>query len=97
MDKEAGRSATADTEQEHGTITFRNSLFDRPILMQAKRVLARHALNHVTAEVRSDNVKLAGILRFEFERRIALEAVDNVDGVRHVIDQMQVRPNSSWS
>jgi len=67
---------------------------DKTIVQKINQRLARAGLgsgSRVTVTVRGGQVTLSGTLQYEIQRRPTLRAVDGVEGVRGVADQMQVK------
>ena len=67
---------------------------DKTILQQVNQRLARASLgsgSRVSVTVSNGQVTLSGGIQYETQRRPAVRAVDGVDGVRGVADQLQVQ------
>ncbi len=67
---------------------------DKTILKKVNQRLMRSGLGsgcRVTATVRSGQVSLSGNIQYENQRRPALKAVGSVEGVKRVVDQLQVQ------
>jgi 16S rRNA U516 pseudouridylate synthase RsuA-like enzyme len=68
---------------------------DKDLLKLVTQRLARTAIasqTPISAMVRNGNVTLSGAINFEFQRKMALKAVQGIHGVRHVVDQLRVQP-----
>jgi len=46
--------------------------------------------DHVTATIRGGNVTLSGTLSYEHQRRVVLNGVRSIEGVRRVIDHLRI-------
>jgi osmotically-inducible protein OsmY len=71
----------------------RNEVSDKSLLMQVNQRLMRSGAGSqgkVSATVRSGDVTLTGTLRYEHERSSFLRTASSINGVRRVIDQMQI-------
>ena len=74
---------------------FGNQIPDKTLLKQVIQKLARSgnsSQSHVTATVRSGDLTLTGILKYEHERRFIVKSISSIGGIRRVIDQMRVAP-----
>lgn len=73
---------------------------DKDLLKLVTQRLARTGLasqTPVTAIVRNGNVTLSGIIHFEYQRKAAIKAVQTINGVQHVLDQLRVQPaTAKW-
>ncbi len=72
---------------------YNNPNSDSDILKQANQSLTRGsagARGRITASVKNGDVALAGANRYEHERRPIVGSVSSTNGVRRVIDQLQV-------
>ena len=78
-----------------------NEIPAKAILQKLNQRLARIASgsrNNITATVNNGDVTLSGTIQFEHQRRIMIRAVNSVQGVRRVIDQVQVlAKKSTWT
>jgi len=66
---------------------------DRTILTKVNQRLIRTGMgasSHVTATVRSGDVTLSGTIQYEYQRRTILKAASGVEGVRQVVDLLQL-------
>jgi len=51
----------------------------------------------ITGTVRNGTVILSGTIQFEYQRKPALKAVQGLEGVHHVVDQLRLQPpTSKW-
>ena len=57
-----------------------------------KRLMRTGTQTKVTAAVSSGAVTLTGALQYEHQRRTMIRAVNQVSGIRNVVDQMTVQP-----
>jgi osmotically-inducible protein OsmY len=67
---------------------------DKTILQKVNQRLARASLgsgSRVSVAVCNGQVTLSGNIQYETQRRPAVRAVDGVDGVRGVADQLQLQ------
>jgi osmotically-inducible protein OsmY len=67
---------------------------DKTILKKVNQRLTRTGLGYgcrVTVTVRGGQVSLSGNIQYEHQRRPALRAVGSVEGVKSVLDQLQVQ------
>ena len=72
----------------------RGSESDKAILKKVNQRLARASLgsrSQLTAEVRNGQVTLSGTIQYDNQRRPALRAASSVEGVKGVVDQLQVQ------
>jgi osmotically-inducible protein OsmY len=51
----------------------------------------------INATVRNGTVTLSGMLDFDYQRKPIVRAINGVEGVRMVIDQLQVKPQIHWA
>jgi hypothetical protein len=68
---------------------------DKEILKLVTQRLARTGLasqTPLTVTVHHGNVAVSGTINFEFQRKVALKAVQGIDGVSHVVDHLRVQP-----
>jgi osmotically-inducible protein OsmY len=71
---------------------------DKTILKKVNQRLMRSALGsgcHVTVTVQRGQVLLAGSIQYENQRRSAVRAASSAEGVKNVVDRMQVTPRAS--
>ncbi|MHC4177735.1 MAG: BON domain-containing protein [Planctomycetota bacterium] len=67
---------------------------DKALLKKVNQRLDRTGLgsrSRVTVTIRSGQVTLSGNIQYEHQRRPALKAVNAVEGVRGVMDHLQVQ------
>lgn len=79
---------------------FENHVPDKTLLSKVNSRLARcgsGSRTHVAAIVRNGAVTLSGTVDFDYQKRPLLRAASGVDGVRMVIDQLQVKPPAHWT
>jgi len=72
---------------------------DRTILRQINQRLARAGMgsgSRITAAVHNGHVTLSGSIQYETQRRPVMRAVDGVDGVRGLTDQLQVQSGRGY-
>ena len=70
-----------------------NSVPDKTLLRDVnKKLLRAGTQTKITASVKSGCLTLSGTLQFEIQRRPILRAVNQVSGVRRVVDQMIMQP-----
>ena len=70
---------------------------DRVLLNKVNQRLARAALGagcSVRVSVSNGQVTLSGTIQRDLQRRPALRAAQGIDGVRQVVDQLQVAPKA---
>jgi len=69
-----------------------NAVPDKTLLRDInKKLLRAGTQTKVTASVSGGCLTLTGMLQFEIQRRPILRAVNQVSGVRRVVDQMTLR------
>jgi osmotically-inducible protein OsmY len=74
-------------------MTFGNAIPDKTLLRDVNRKLLRAGTQtKVTASVSGGCLTLTGLLQNEIQRRPILRAVNQVSGIRRVVDQMTMRP-----
>jgi osmotically-inducible protein OsmY len=72
---------------------FANQIPDKSLLRSINKNLQRTGTNSkIVASVKSGYVTLTGVLQYENQRRNIVRVTNQVNGVRHVVDQMTVRP-----
>ena len=72
---------------------------DKTILQKVKQRIARASLgaaSRMTVTVCNGRVTLSGKIQYETQRRPARRAVDGVDGVRGIVDQLQVQSRDAY-
>jgi len=51
----------------------------------------------ITATVHNGTVILSGTIQFDYQRKPALKAIQSIDGVRNIVDQLKLRPpTAKW-
>jgi len=76
----------------------KEAVSDKAISQKINQRLARAGLgsgSRMTVTVHNGQVTLSGSIQYETQRRPALRAIDGIDGVRGIADQMQVRSGGS--
>ena len=76
-----------------------NSASDKVILKKVNQHLARMsfgARSRVAAAVSNGQVTLSGNIQYENQRRPAMKAVASVEGVRVVLDQLQIPTRKAY-
>ncbi|MBI2478963.1 MAG: BON domain-containing protein [Planctomycetia bacterium] len=70
-----------------------NAIPDKTLLRDVQKKLLRAGTQtKVTATVSGGRLTLTGTLQFEIQRRPILRAVNQVAGIRGVVDQMTMKP-----
>lgn len=70
-----------------------NAIPDKTLLRDVQKKLLRAGTQtKVTANVSGGRLTLTGTLQFEIQRRPILRAVNQVAGIRGVVDQMTMKP-----
>lgn len=72
---------------------------DKALLKKVNQRLSRTGMGgqcRIGVDIRSGVVTLTGQLQFETQRRPVVRAASQVEGVRQVIDQLQVKPAKKW-
>jgi len=67
---------------------------DKRLLQKVEQHISRKGLGSqtkISVQVRNGDVTLSGTLQYETERRPALHAARSVEGVRRIVDQLQVK------
>jgi osmotically-inducible protein OsmY len=67
---------------------------DKRITQKVQQRLSRTGFGsqaNLSVQVRNGDVTLSGILQYETQRRPALHAARGVEGVRRIVDQLQVK------
>ena len=67
---------------------------DKRVSQEVHQRLSRTGLGSqakVTVQVRNGDVTLSGVLQYETQRHPVVQAVRSVEGVRRVVDQLQVK------
>ena len=74
-------------------MAFGKQVPDKTLLNEVNKKLMRTGIQtKVTASVNGGSVTLTGALQHENQRRTLIRAVNQVSGVRQVVDQMTVQP-----
>ena len=69
---------------------------DKTILKDVNRRLARTGWgSHCRVAVAGGRVMLSGQIQHERQRQLVLKAVNGVEGIKTVVDQMKVRPRNA--
>jgi osmotically-inducible protein OsmY len=69
-----------------------NAIPDKTLLKDVnKKLLRAGTQTKITASVRGGCLTLTGTLQYEVQRRPVMRAVNQVSGIRQVIDQMTVQ------
>jgi osmotically-inducible protein OsmY len=67
---------------------------DKRLLQKVEQRVSRAGLgsqSRITVQVRNGDVTLSGTLQYDSQRRPVLHAASGVEGVRRIVDQMQVK------
>ena len=75
------------------------SASDKAILKKVNQHLARMSFgshSRVNAAISNGQVTLSGNIQYENQRRPAMKAVASVEGVRIVLDQLQIPPRKAY-
>ncbi|MDX1557041.1 MAG: BON domain-containing protein, partial [Xanthomonadales bacterium] len=77
-----------DVKQDDQTIELKaiDNIYDTPEIDNA---------DHIKVEVHSGTVLLAGETRSERNKALATEVVENIRGVKHVVNELAVMPSAS--
>jgi osmotically-inducible protein OsmY len=78
---------------------YENRIPDKALLNKVTQKLSRCGAGsqlRVHATIRNGTVTLAGVLDFDYQRKPILRAVNGVEGVRMVVDQLSVKPPNHW-
>jgi hypothetical protein len=71
-----------------------NKMPDATLVQQVTRQLSNRGMQspcHIAVNARKGEVTLSGTIQYEHQRIAALHAVRGIDGVRHVVDHLQVQ------
>jgi len=73
-------------------MTLKNQIPDKSLLKSVTQGMMRKGTNssRVTATVRSGEVTISGTIDFEHQRRSILGSVNNITGIKRVVDQLRV-------
>jgi osmotically-inducible protein OsmY len=73
---------------------------DKRLLQKVEQRVSRTGLgsqSKISVQIRNGDVTLSGVLQYETQRRPVLRAARGVDGVRRIVDQLQVKaPRRKW-
>jgi hypothetical protein len=73
-----------------------NKMPDATLVQKVTRQLSNHGMQspcHIAVIVRKGDVTLSGTIQYEYQRIAAIHAARGIDGVRHVVDHLQVQAN----
>ncbi|MGA2062070.1 MAG: BON domain-containing protein, partial [Thermoguttaceae bacterium] len=77
-----------------------NKVSDQTIIQKAAQQLSNRGMHspcQIAVIAHSGDVTLSGTIQFEHQRLTAMHAVRSIDGVRRVVDHLQVQPkNTQW-
>jgi osmotically-inducible protein OsmY len=79
---------------------YENRIPDKTIANKVTQKLSRCGGGsnvRVNVTIRNGTVTLSGMLDFDYQRKPILRAVNGVEGVRMVIDQLKVKPQNHWA
>ncbi|MGD0382879.1 MAG: BON domain-containing protein [Thermoguttaceae bacterium] len=71
-----------------------NKVSDETIVQKVTRQLSNRGMQspcHIAVAARKGDVTLSGTIQFEYQRIAALHAARGIDGVRRVMDHLQVQ------
>jgi hypothetical protein len=71
-----------------------NKMPDATLVQKVTRQLSNHGMQspcHIAVNARKGDVTLSGTIQYEYQRIAALHAARGIDGVRHVVDHLQVQ------
>ncbi len=71
---------------------------DHLLNQKAIQQLSNHGMRppcKVAVSTHKGSITLSGQIQYEHQRRPALRAVQNIEGVQRVVDQLQVTPKTS--
>ena len=71
-----------------------NKVSDETIVQKVTRQLSNRGMQspcHIAVAARKGDVTLSGTIQFEYQRIAALHAARGIDGVRQVMDHLQVQ------
>jgi osmotically-inducible protein OsmY len=74
-----------------------NKVSDQTIIQKATQQLSSRGMQspcHIAVIAHSGDVTLSGTILYEHQRLTALHAVRGIDGVRRVVDHMQLQSKS---
>jgi osmotically-inducible protein OsmY len=67
---------------------------DKRVSQKVQQRLSRTGLgsqSKITVQIRNGDVTISGALQYETQRRPVVQAIRSVEGVRRVVDQLQVK------
>ena len=70
----------------------KSSVSDKSLSTMVSQRLARAGVGALNISVRNGAVTLAGMIKYEAQRRSAISTASAIEGVRSVTDQLKVRP-----
>jgi osmotically-inducible protein OsmY len=79
---------------------YDNRIPDKALLNKVTQKLSRCGAGsqlRVHATIRNGTVTLSGVLDFDYQRKPILRALNGVEGVRMVVDQLSVKPPLHWA
>ena len=74
-----------------------NKVPDEAIIQKVTRQLSNRGMQspcHIAVTARRGDVTLSGTIQYEHQRIAALHAARGIDGVRRVMDHLQVQPKA---
>jgi len=73
-------------------MSLRNQVPDKTLLKSVQQSMTRRGANsaRIKATVLSGSVTIAGTIDYDHERRLIINAVGSITGVKRVIDQLKV-------
>ena len=74
---------------------YEAKISDPMISQKVSQQLANYGMRapcRITVATRKGNVTLTGAIQYEYQRRTVMRATSAIDGVRGVVDHMQVIP-----
>ena len=80
-------------------MSYQSSASERAILKKVNQHLSRMSFgsrSQVTATISNGQVTLSGNIQYENQRRPAMKAAASVQGVRGVLDQLQIPPRKAY-
>ena len=78
---------------------YESRIPDKVILQKVNQKLTRCGIGsgvRIDVTVRNGMVTLAGMLDYDYQRKPLLRAAAGVQGVRSVVDRLQVKPPRHW-
>lgn len=74
-----------------------NKVSDETIIQKVNKQLSNRGMQspcHIAVTSRKGDVTLSGMIQYEHQRIAALHATRGIDGVRRVMDHLQVQPKT---